>query len=128
LDVAKLPCPGPRAVARGERALRDSWAIRPDSQAKEGETDRSGLRKQLAEAERAYSAFLARVRKQDKEQVSLMTVEPLTLKEVQEFLDPQTTLIEYFVSEPNAFVWVVEKDRLQFVTVELPREKLAEVG
>ena len=91
----------------------------------EGETERSVLRKQLAEAERAYSAFLARVRKQDKEQVSLMSVEPLTLKEVQEFLDPQTTLVEYFVSERDAFVWVVEKDKLQFVTVELPREKLA---
>jgi CHAT domain-containing protein len=91
----------------------------------EGETDRSVLRKQLAEAEGAYSAFLARVRKQDKEQVSLMTVEPLTVKEVQELLDLQTTLVEYFVSERNAFVFVVEKDKLQFVTVELPREKLA---
>jgi CHAT domain-containing protein len=91
----------------------------------EAETDRSGLRKQLAEAEGSYSAFLARVRKQDKEQVTLMSVEPLTLKEVQEFLDPGTTLAEYFVSDRNAFVFVVEKDKLQFVTVELPREKLA---
>ena len=91
----------------------------------EGETERSGLRKQLAEAERAYSAFLVRLRKQDKEQVSLMSVEPLTLKEVQEFLDPQTTLVEYFVSERDIFVFVVEKDKLHVVTVELPREKLA---
>jgi CHAT domain-containing protein len=89
------------------------------------EVDRAGLRKELGEAERAYSAFLARVRKQDKEQVTLMSVEPLTLKEVQEFLDPGTTLVEYFVSDRNAFVFVVEKDKLQFVTVELPREKLA---
>ena len=85
-----------------ERALQERIAAikaRLSGEA-EGETDRSGLRKQLAEAEGAYSAFLARVRKQDKEQVSLMSVEPLTLKEVQEFLDPQTTLVEYFVSEP----------------------------
>ena len=73
-----------------ERALQERIAAikaRLSGEA-EGETDRSVLRKQLAEAEGAYSAFLARVRKQDKEQVSLMTVEPLTLKEVQEFLDP----------------------------------------
>ena len=110
-----------------ERALQERIAAikaRLSGEA-EGETDRSVLRKQLAEAEGAYSAFLARVRKQDKEQVSLMSVEPLTLKEVQEFLGPQTTLVEYFVSDRNAFVWVVEKDRLQFVTVELPREELA---
>ena len=113
-----------------ERALQERIAAIKArlSGEEEGETERSGLRKQLAEAEGAYSAFLARVRKQDKEQVSLMSVEPLTLKEVQEFLDPQTTLVEYFVSGPNIFVFVVEKDRLQFVTVELPREKLAELG
>jgi CHAT domain-containing protein len=110
-----------------ERALQERIAsIKARlSGEEEGETDRSGSRKQLAEAEGAYSAFLARVRKQDKEQVSLMSVEPLTLKEVQEFLDPQTTLIEYFVSERNAYVWVVEKDGLQFVTVDLAREELA---
>ena len=110
-----------------ERALQERIAAIKArlSGEEEGETERSGLRKQLAEAEGAYSAFLARARKQDKEQVSLMSVEPLTLKEVQEFLDPQTTLVEYFVSGPNIFVFVVEKDRLRFVTVELPREKLA---
>src|SRR5215831_4082451 len=109
-----------------ERALQERIAAIKArlSDETEGETERTNLRKQLAEAERAYSAFLARVRKQDKEQASLMSVEPLTLKEVQEFLDPQTTLVEYFVSERNAFVFVVEKDKLQFVTLELPREKL----
>jgi len=110
-----------------ERALRERVAaikVRLSDEA-EGETEKSGLRKQLAEAEGAYSAFLARVRKQDKEQVSLMSVEPLTLKEVQEFLDPQTTLVEYFVTERDIFVFVVEKDKLQFIAVELPRERLA---
>src|SRR5215472_3269906 len=90
----------------------------------EGDVDTERSLKELSEAERAYSAFLSKVRKEDKEQASLMSVEPLTLKEVQEFLDPQTTLVEYFVSERNAFVWVVEKDKLQFVTVEFPREKI----
>ena len=91
----------------------------------EGRTESAVLRKELAEAESAYNAFLSKVRKQDKEQASLMTVEPLTLKEVQELLDPGTTLIEYFVAQSSIYVWVVEKDRLQSVTVELPREKLS---
>jgi CHAT domain-containing protein/predicted negative regulator of RcsB-dependent stress response len=91
----------------------------------EGETDRSGLRKQLAEAEGAYSAFLARVRKENKEQVSLMSVEPLTLREVQELLDPGTSLLEYFVTDKEVFAWVVEKEKLQFQRVGLPKEKLS---
>ena len=113
-----------------ERALQERIAsikarlVGGDGEA-ETRAEREVLRKELREAEQAYSAFLAKVRKQDKEQVSLMTVEPLTLKEVQELLDPGTTLIEYFVTERNLFVWVVEKDKLQFQTVQLPRENLA---
>jgi CHAT domain-containing protein len=110
-----------------ERALQERIAaIRVRlSDEDDGDVDRAALRKELSDAEAAYSVFLSKVRKEDKEQASLMTVEPLTLKEVQEFLDPQTTLVEYYVSERNAFVWVVEKDKLQLVTVETPRERLA---
>jgi CHAT domain-containing protein/tetratricopeptide (TPR) repeat protein len=90
-----------------------------------GEVDRAGLRKELSEAEAAYSAFLSKVRKEDKEQASLMTVEPLGLKEVQELLDPGTTLLEYFVTGKEVFAWVVEKEKLQFQRIELPKEKLS---
>jgi len=46
------------------------------------------------------------------------------LKEVQELLDPGTTLIEYFVTESDTFIWVVEKNKLQHHSVQLPKEKL----
>ena len=110
-----------------ERALQERIAAIKArlSGEEEAETDRSGLRKQLAEAEGAYSAFLSKVRKQDKEQASFMTVEPLTLTQVQELLDPGTTLIEYFNTESEIFEWVVEKEKFQFHRVELPKEKLS---
>jgi CHAT domain-containing protein len=110
-----------------ERALQERIAAIKArlSGEEEAETNRSGLRKQLAEAEGAYSAFLSKVRKQDKEQASFMTVEPLTLTQVQELLDPGTTLIEYFNTESEIFAWVVEKEKFQFHRVELPKEKLS---
>lgn len=95
------------------------------SSEEDGEVDRGVLRKQLAEAEQAYGSFIAKVRKQDKEQVSLMSVEPLTLKDVQELLDPGTTLIEYFVTSSVTYAWVVERDKLQFARVDLSKEKLS---
>ena len=91
----------------------------------DGAADRASLRKELSEAEAAYSAFLSKVRKEDKEQASLMTVEPLGLKKVQELLDPGTTLLEYFVTGKEVFAWVVEKEKLQFERVELSKEKLS---
>jgi CHAT domain-containing protein len=86
--------------------------------------DRNSLNKERAEAEQAYNAFLAKVRSQDKEQASLMAVEPLTLKQVQELLDPEQTLLEYFVTDDEVFIWVVEKDRLNFQRVALRRTEL----
>jgi CHAT domain-containing protein/lipopolysaccharide biosynthesis regulator YciM len=107
-----------------ERVLLERIAGLEAQLAGEEETERVGLRKELEVAEKAYSAFLAKVRKQDKEQASLITVEPLTLREVQQLLDPGTTLIEYFVTERDIFIWVVEKEKLQFQRVALPKEDL----
>jgi len=84
------------------------------------------LRKELREAERAYNSFLAKVRKQNKEQTSLMTVEPLTLKQVQELLQPGVTLVEYFVGQVSTRVWIIEKERMQYVGIRLGKQDLAE--
>ena len=84
------------------------------------------LRRELREAERAYDSFLAKVRKQNKEQTSLMTVEPLTLKEVQELLQPGITLVEYFVGQVSTRVWIIEKERMQYVGIRLGKRDLAE--
>jgi len=109
-----------------ERALQERIArIRSRLVGVEEEVDRAALRRELREAETAYNAFLTRVRRADKEQASLMSVEPSTLKEVQELLDPGTTLIEYFVTGSEVFVWIVEKDKMRFVKVELQRQKLS---
>ena len=86
----------------------------------------SDLRRELREAERAYDSFLAKVRKQNKEQTSLMTVEPLTLKEVQELLQPGITLVEYFVGQVTTRVWIIEKERMQYVGIRLGKQDLAE--
>lgn len=82
------------------------------------------LRKELADAVGAYNDYLGKICKENKEQASLMSVEPLTLKEVQERLDPNVTMLEYFVSGNNVWLWVVEKDRVQFVSSSIARKDL----
>ncbi len=119
---------GKSGLLEEERALQERFAAikaRLDGDEAETVTDRQGLQRDLADAEKTYTAFLARVRKQDKEQASLMAVEPLTLKEVQALLDPGTTLIEYFVTEGDIFAWAVEKDKVHFQKVELAKDKLS---
>ena len=82
-----------------ERALLERIAGSKARLAGEGGEEMAVAQGQLAEAEKAYTAFLSRVRKENKEQASLMNVEPLTVKQVQDLLDPGVTIIEYFVTQ-----------------------------
>jgi len=87
-------------------------------------TKASELRAELVDAEQAYSGYLARIRKENKEHASLLNVEPLNLGQVQELLDPGVTLLEYFVNADKLYLWVVEKDRFQFLSHSIARKDL----
>ena len=82
------------------------------------------LRTELIDAEQAYSGYLAKIRKENKEHASLVNVEPLKLGQVQELLDPGVTLLEYFVNADKLYLWVVEKDRFQFLSHPIARRDL----
>jgi len=90
----------------------------------EGASEGPQLRKELAEAQQAYNEFLTKVKQENKEQASLMNVEPLTLKQVQELLDSGVTMLEYFVGRSAVWLWVVEHDRLRFVSIPINRSDL----
>lgn len=115
------------ALIEEERALQErigALKARLAAEAESAGAGSAGARAELVEAEKAYAAFLSKVRKQDKEQASLMTVEPLTLKEVRELLQPGVTMLEYFVTEESVLLWIVEKERAEFVAVPLSRSDL----
>ena len=109
-----------------ERALQARISILQAMMA-EAESDtaeRGNLRQELEGAQKAYNDFLAMVRKENKEQASLMNVEPLTLTQVQELLDPGVTVLEFFVVRQQVLLWVVERDRVRFVRIPLDRSEL----
>jgi CHAT domain-containing protein len=86
--------------------------------------ERAAAQKQVEAAQRAYRAFLDRVRLESREQASLMTVEPVTLQEVQQLLPPDTTLVEYLVTERESLAWVIDRDRVQVVRLPIRRADL----
>ena len=53
-----------------------------------------------------------------------MNVEPLTLKDAQQLLDPGVTMLEYFVVGQRVLLWVVERDRVRFVSSPVTRRDL----
>jgi CHAT domain-containing protein/tetratricopeptide (TPR) repeat protein len=86
--------------------------------------DSARARQQVEAAEQAYRVFLERVRKENLEQASLMTVEPVTLQEVQGLLPEGTMLLEYLVTEQVTLLWVIDRQRVQVVRLPVPRASL----
>ena len=109
-----------------ERALQARISVlRAMIDGEEGESDQAAqLRKDLDDAQKDYNDYLAKLRKENKEQASLVSVEPLTLKEVQDRLDVGVTMLEYFVANNNVYLWVVEKDRVEFISTTIARTDL----
>ena len=104
-------------------ALEDSEEEPPeDATATPLQSDRQ---RELDLAREAYTAFLARVRAQSREQASLMTVEPLTLSEVQALLGPEAVLLEYFVGGGRTLLWVVTRDSLRAFRLRIGEDELA---
>lgn len=94
-----------RALQAKISTLKAQLANQRGEEAGDG-SGRDKLRQELEAVQKAYTDFLAKVRKSDKEQASLMNVEPLTLKQLQELLDPGVTVLEYFVPRGRAMLWV----------------------
>ncbi|MFQ5963673.1 MAG: tetratricopeptide repeat protein [Candidatus Scalinduaceae bacterium] len=90
--------------------------------------------KELEKTRKEYSGLLLKIRRKNPELYSLVNVNPLTLKEVQNLLEPDTTLLEYFCflgekyrSElgfpipDSIFYWVVNKKEYKFYLIETPK-------
>jgi CHAT domain-containing protein len=94
--------------------LAEAGALAQDA----GESqDPAAARAPLDAAERDYRAFLERVRKESLEQASLMSVEPVTLSEIQGLLPEGTTLLEYLVGTDQTIVWVVDRQSAKVVRI-----------
>ena len=90
------------------------------------DTDARGLPElnDSEDREESYRAFLDKVRKADPEQASLMTVEPLTLKQVQALLETDQTLLEYLVTAQRIYLWVVDKQQVRPLTIPISHKEL----
>jgi len=114
-----------RALVDEELALRARLAeARAATAEVDDERDLRQARVAVEAAERAYRAFLERVRKESLEQASLMSVETVTLAQTQALLPESTTLLEYLVGERDVVVWAVDRSAARAFRLPLERTAL----
>jgi CHAT domain-containing protein len=95
------------------------------AQARDGDAPVSKLARERQEgAERDYGAFRERVRRENVEQASLMSVEPVTLGEIQGLLPEGTTLLEYLVVDREVVLWVVDRQSVRALRTPATRAAL----
>ena len=111
-----------RALVDEEVRLRARLAAaKAEAQDADGAGDSPETNARVEAVERDYQAFLDRVRKENVEQASLMTVEPVTLSEIQALLPDGTALLEYLLMEDGAVAWIL--DRQHFAVVRIPGDR-----
>jgi CHAT domain-containing protein len=114
-----------RALVDEEVRLRARLAEAKAEVQDSGASGESARARGLVEiADRDYRAFLERVRKDSLEQASLMSVEPVTLAEIQGLLPEGTTLLEYLVGNSDVVLWVVDRHGVTVVRMPGDRQSL----
>ena len=80
------------------------------------------LNEELEKTRKKYSELLLKVKRNNPELCSLVSVNPLTLREIQELIEPDTTLLEYYVPKHGIFpeqeavtIWVINKNEFKVV-------------
>ena len=79
---------------------------------------------ELKELKEQYINLLEKLKLQNPEAASLVSVNPLPLSEIQQRLDGDTTLVEYFVTEERTLAFVVTKNSLTPVTLPMTEASL----
>ena len=79
------------------------------------------LQREISTLEDEYQQVKAAIRKSSPQYSALTQPQPLSLKEIQPHLDPNTVLLEYSLGEMRSYLWAVTNDSLK--TYELPAQE-----
>ena len=81
---------------------------------------------ELGELRKEYADLLVKIEREDPELASLVSVRPLDAEEVQDLLDEDTTILEYFVGRDTTVVWVLDRKGLSVVGIDAGGKALGE--
>lgn len=82
------------------------------------------VEKQLSDQEKEYTKLLTQLKLQNPEVASLVSTDVATVNEIRGLLDPNTTLIEYFVTENSALAFIIKSQSLRCITLSVSRRDL----
>ncbi|MFH1863061.1 MAG: CHAT domain-containing protein, partial [bacterium] len=104
---------------RKEKLLKDQiYSAADDTQ------NTAQLRGQLKKEAEAHAKMITEMKYAEPEISSMVSVNSLTLSEVQDLIDPKSTLLEYFLTQENMVTWVISKDQTEVFQTPIPSDSL----
>ncbi|MEQ8186416.1 MAG: CHAT domain-containing tetratricopeptide repeat protein [Candidatus Eremiobacterota bacterium] len=82
------------------------------------------LSSELKKLKSDYEDLLDEIRIKDPEYLSLISVSPEKVEDIQKLLDEDTLLIEYFTGIEKTFLWTVTKDELHMFIIPVKQDEL----
>ena len=79
---------------------------------------------ELRRLQQEHEEVLERIKRLNPELASLVSINPLKAHEIQELLDPNMALLEYFLGEKTQLVFVVTREKVLAVPLDLSPEVL----
>ncbi|MDZ7699129.1 MAG: CHAT domain-containing protein [Deltaproteobacteria bacterium] len=92
----------------------------------ETEAERQTYENGLKRVRDAYGDLMLRIQSENPELASLITVNPLTLKEIQSLIDPDVALLAFYVVPDRIFCWVITRESTTLLATPVGRETLRE--
>ena len=86
--------------------------------------DAVDVRVAVKKKEKERDEIIERIKRTSPEYAALITVNPLSLKDIQQVLSPKEAVIEYFTGPGTTYVWVVTKDNLYHKILPYGSEQL----
>ncbi|MBE9117251.1 tetratricopeptide repeat protein [Lusitaniella coriacea LEGE 07157] len=79
---------------------------------------------QIETLQKEYENLLTQLKLQSQETAELVSVDVASLAEIQNLLDDDTTLVEYFVTEERTLAFIITHNSFQTVPLEVGKEQL----
>lgn len=79
---------------------------------------------QISSLRHQYAEALSQLKATNPEYVSIRTINPLTLNEVQKLLDAESTLVSYFITLDKTQAFIITRDSFQAVTLPVTEQEL----
>ena len=110
-------------ILAGEEGIRTEKA-KPESERNQKAIET--IEKDITTKRAEYAKILEDLKRVNPEYSSLISVNPLTLEQIQKLLK-NSTLIEYFVTEDRALAFIIDEDEFNVETIKLNRSDLRKI-